>query len=126
MNVHLDTHVLLWLHQGERRRIPARAQQLLRAYRPMISPLVQAELALLHEIGRIPTPAATVVNDLRDHANLGIAESAFHRVAARSAELRWTRDPFDRLIAAHALCDDAPLLSADRNMLAHCPVAVWE
>lgn len=126
MNVHLDTHVLIWLHQGDRKKIPARAQQLLRAYRPMISPMVQAELALLYEIGRIATPAATIVNELRDHANLGMAESAFTHVVARSADLRWTRDPFDRLIATHALCDDAPLITADRNILANCAVAVWE
>lgn len=126
MNVHLDTHVLVWLHVGNLGRIPPRAQQLLRSCRPVISPMVQAELALLHEIGRIPFPAATLVNDLRDLADLGMAESPFARVAARSAELTWTRDPFDRLIAAHALCDDAPLLTADAQLLAHCAAALWD
>jgi predicted nucleic acid-binding protein len=32
----------------------------------------------------------------------------------------------DRLIAAHALADDLPLLTADRRMLAGCGVARWE
>lgn len=126
MNVHLDTHVLIWLHQGDLRRIPRRARDFINFHNPMISPIVQAELGILHEIGRIKASAADIVNDLRERIDLGMAESAFPRVAARSADIRWTRDPFDRLIATHALCDDAPLLTADRNMLANCAVAVWE
>lgn len=125
MNVHLDTHVVVWLHKGDLTRIPAPARLLLRSRRPLISPMVTAELTLLHEIGRIPVPAAEVVNDLRELADLGVAESPFARVAARCADLGWTRDPFDRMIVAHALCDDVPLLTADRLMLARCPLAFW-
>jgi len=30
------------------------------------------------------------------------------------------------MIAAHALCDDVPLLTRDRRLLEHCPVATWD
>ncbi|MBW8060344.1 MAG: type II toxin-antitoxin system VapC family toxin [Solirubrobacterales bacterium] len=40
--------------------------------------------------------------------------------------LSWTHDPFDRLIAAHAIVADAPLITADRTILAHLPLAIWD
>lgn len=43
-----------------------------------------------------------------------------------AAGLTWTRDPFDRLIAAHAIVAGAPLLTADRTILENLPQAVWE
>ena len=42
-----------------------------------------------------------------------------------AASLGWTRDPFDRMIAAHAIVADAPLLTADRTILEHLPLATW-
>jgi PIN domain nuclease of toxin-antitoxin system len=43
-----------------------------------------------------------------------------------AAGLSWTRDPFDRLIAAHAILADATLLTADRTILANLPQAAWD
>ncbi len=126
MNVHLDTHVAIWLFQGEHHRIGRQAQRYLRAHRPVISPMVQAELGILHDLKRLAVPAAQVVNDLREQIDLGVSESTFPRVVARFASVTWTHDPFDRMIVAHALSDDAPLLTADRTILAHCPVAFWD
>lgn len=40
--------------------------------------------------------------------------------------LTWTRDPFDRMIAAQAIVADAPLVTADRTILANLPLAVWD
>ena len=42
-----------------------------------------------------------------------------------AADLTWTRDPFDRLIAAHAIVAGAPLLTADRGILENLPLATW-
>lgn len=33
--------------------------------------------------------------------------------------LDWTRDPFDRLLAAHSTARRVPLCTADRHMLSH-------
>jgi len=38
----------------------------------------------------------------------------------------WTRDPFDRLLAAHATAEQAPFLTADRRIRDHLPLAVWD
>lgn len=123
--IHLDTHVLLWLFAGQRERFPAAVLRLLGARRPVVSPMVRLELALLHEVGRITVTAEEVLEAMRGTADLGIAESGFDRVAAVASRLSWTRDPFDRLIAAQALADDLPLVTKDTTMLANCAVARW-
>jgi PIN domain nuclease of toxin-antitoxin system len=124
--IHLDTHVVVWLYAGEIDRFPPYAAALLRAHRPLASPMVRVELSFLHEIGRITVDAATILDALRIDLDLGVAGGHFETVAARAMGLSFTRDPFDRLIAAHALADDLPLITKDRTLLARCPVAVWE
>jgi PIN domain nuclease of toxin-antitoxin system len=121
--IHLDTHVVLWLYLGEVERFSASAREWLAAARPMVSPMVRLELSFLHEIGRITEPAAVILDALRVDADLGVAEGGFERVAAIAATLTWTRDPFDRMIVAHALADDLPLLTADRRILERCALA---
>jgi len=123
--IHLDTHAVVWLYQGRTEAFPPALLRFIGTQRPLISPMVRLELALLHQIGRLLVPAETIVEGLRDVADLRVAESSFDRVAAIAAGLAWTRDPFDRLIAAHALADDLPLITRDETILAHCGVALW-
>lgn len=123
--IHVDTHVVVWLFQGAVERFPESVRARLATARPLVSPMVRLELAFLHETGRITVGPAEILDALRVDADLGQAESRFERVAARATSLTWTRDPFDRSIAAHALVDDLPLLTKDRVMLDHCSVAVW-
>lgn len=123
--IHLDTHVVVWLYQGRRDAFPTPVLELLGARRPLVSPIVRLELALLHEIGRLTVAPEEILGALREVADLGTAESSFDRVSFVAATLGWTRDPFDRTIAAHALADDAPLLTKDETILANCRVARW-
>lgn len=123
--IHLDTHAVVWLYEGRVEMFPPAVRAMLDRARPLVSPMVRLELTLLHEIGRLTLPAAEILEALRDVADLGVAESSFDRVAAIAATCTWTRDPFDRLIAAHALADDAPLVTKDTTLLAHCRVARW-
>ena len=39
--------------------------------------------------------------------------------------MKWTRDPFDRLITAQAALDDSPLLTKDDTIHTYYPEAVW-
>ena len=123
---HLDTHVLVWLFAGEVERFPEAARAALDRDTLAVSPAVVLELQYLHEIGRLAEPARVVLDDLRDRVGLGLAEADFAAVVSRALPLSWTRDPFDRLIAAHAVADDAPLLTADRALREHVPGAFWD
>jgi PIN domain nuclease of toxin-antitoxin system len=126
MWTHLDTHVVVYLANGELNKLPKAAFQRIESSRPMVTPMVLLELNYLNEIGRIIKDGATIREYLRDKIDLGVAESSFERTALIASTLSWTRDPFDRLIAAHAMADDVPLITRDSILLQHCPVAMWD
>jgi PIN domain nuclease of toxin-antitoxin system len=125
--IHLDTHVVLWLAEGRVDLLPPGLRGLLAGgrTRPLVSPMVRLELTYLYEVGRIVAPAAEILEALRVDIDLGPAESPFERVAAIACAQSWTRDPFDRLIVAHAVADDLPLYSRDAVILANAPIARW-
>jgi PIN domain nuclease of toxin-antitoxin system len=124
--IHLDTHVAVWLYEGRVDRLSSTARSLLEGAQPLVSPMFRLELAFLHEIGRLTVSAPVLLDALRLDADLGVAEPSFERVAAVASTLSWTRDPFDRLIAAHALADDVWLITRDERMRQHCAVARWD
>jgi PIN domain nuclease of toxin-antitoxin system len=124
--IHLDTHVLMWLSGGEQERVPAAARERLQGEPVSCAPMAQLELAHLYEIGRITRGASDVLGVLAPALGLAVSAAPFAAVVAYALDLTWTRDPFDRLIAANALVDGAGLLIADESILANCPAAFWQ
>ena len=124
--IHLDTHVALWLHTERVDRIPARARRLVEDTALVVSPVVELELALLHEIGRLAPTPAEVLDQLATVLDVGPSRAPFASAVRAASGLSWTRDPFDRLICGTAVADGAPLLTADRLILANLPTAVWD
>lgn len=123
LSLHLDTHVALWLVTGDTRRLRPVARSLQRG--PLfVSPVVLLEMQLLVEIGRIRRPVDDVVETLAEH-DVTEATGDVRDVAAEARQLGWTRDPFDRLIVAHALASGATLLTADETIRKHCARARW-
>jgi PIN domain nuclease of toxin-antitoxin system len=55
-----------------------------------------------------------------------LLDASLEQVTKAADDLTWTRDPFDRLIAAHAIAVGAPLLTADRSILENLPLATWD
>ncbi|MPZ14825.1 MAG: PIN domain-containing protein [Chloroflexi bacterium] len=121
----LDTHVLVWLYGGERDRIPTTVQQRLTLEQLGVSPFVQLELAYLYEVGRVRRSAQTVIHELGPRLELVVADVAAGAVCSEAIGLTWTRDPFDRLLAAHATVMNLPLVTRDETMLRHVPLAWW-
>jgi len=87
---------------------------------------VALELGYLHEVGRARDSVATMLNALRRDIGLEVDDVSFAEVADAAIGLTWTRDPFDRMIAAHAIVADATLLTADKTILEHLPQASWD
>lgn len=115
-----------WLYEGADRRIPAAARALLDSEEPFVSPLVELELTYLYEVGRVTEPAAAPLAALQRKIGLQVADISFAAVAQAATDLTWTRHPFERLIAAHAIVADAPLVTANRTILEHLPLATWD
>lgn len=123
--VHLDTHVVCWLYEGRIDLLSTAAVQAIEYGRLMISPIVDLELQLLREIGRILKGPDTILSALARDVGLEMDMTAFARIVAAARELSWTRDPFDRLIAAQAIIAGARLVTKDRLMRKHCAAALW-
>lgn len=122
--IFLDTHVALWLY-AEPARLPASVVAALDAGELFISPMVRLEMALLAEIGRLRHDPDGIVGALTRDLGLEIDTHGWNRAATVAAHLSWTRDPFDRLITAHALAFNAPLCTRDHTIREHYSGAFW-
>jgi PIN domain nuclease of toxin-antitoxin system len=90
-----------------------------------VSPVVELELTYLFEIGRVSEPASAPLSALRRTLGLQVADTSLAELVQAAAGLSWTRDPFDRLISAHAIVANAPLITADETILENLPLATW-
>jgi PIN domain nuclease of toxin-antitoxin system len=114
----LDTHLVLWAAY-EPNRLSAAAKKLMQnREQPLLFSLATLwEVAIKSSLGR---PDFSVdVGDLRE----GLLNSGFLELPiqaahlCRVATLPWVhRDPFDRLLVAQAITENAQLLTADRTL----------
>ncbi|MEW6353064.1 MAG: PIN domain-containing protein [Pseudomonadota bacterium] len=123
--IYLDTHVVAWLYQGARAQFSKRAQALIADNALSISPMVVLELDYLYETKRVREPAARVLRHLQRQLALSICDKPFADIVAAAHYCAWTRDPFDRLIVAHASLEENTLLTKDKAIHAHYRAAVW-
>ena len=109
----LDTNALLWLHRGHRRSRP-----LLRAAgRLYVSPASLLEVQFLVESGRVRLRPRATVSDLADDDRLLLDDPPAAAWFARALEIGWTRDPFDRLLVAHATLRGWRLATGDGELV---------
>jgi PIN domain nuclease of toxin-antitoxin system len=62
---------------------------------------------------------------LADDIGLEVCQLQFQSVVDSALNQSWIRDPFDRLIVAHAAANDAPLITKDQKIRRHYKRAVW-
>jgi PIN domain nuclease of toxin-antitoxin system len=109
----LDTSAIIWLDTGHRR-----ARAIGDGTRPLyVSPASLLELQFLQEIGRIQLPrgdAEAIAVDDRWTLDDPPAAAWF----AVAHDFAWTREPFDRLLAAHARLRGWRLATSDATLIA--------
>jgi PIN domain nuclease of toxin-antitoxin system len=110
----LDTNALIWLLAGHRRarKIPERA-------RLYVSPVSLLELQFLAEAGRIRL--RVTIGEIEDDSRFAIDDPSSAALFNAAIDLGWTRDPFDRLIVAHAGMRAWRLATADARMIEQLP-----
>lgn len=121
----LDTHVLVWLYTGLLEHIPLAVQDRLNRESLGLSPFARLELAYMCEIGRVKDPIATVVDDLAARLQVFAVDESSAAVCVAAQSLTWTRDPFDRLLAAHAIASNLTLVTKDATLREHLRLAWW-
>ena len=106
----LDTNAVIWLSQNH-----SRARPLTRAGRLYLSPASLLELQFLHEIDRIRL--ADGIEAVADDDRWTLDDPSAVSWFVEAAEVSWTRDPFDRLIVAHARLRGWKLATGDDRLL---------
>lgn len=123
--IHLDTHVVCWLFEGRVELLSPAAAAAIDRNPLEVSPMVALELQYLHEIRRIRHGPGRILAALRRDLGLSLSEMGFGAVVARARTLAWTRDPFDRLISAHAAAARARLVTRDEVIRRRFRAALW-
>jgi PIN domain nuclease of toxin-antitoxin system len=127
LSAYLDTHVAVRLAHGDLTSISRKAMETMAQTDLLVSPMVLLELEYLFELKKETRLSA---DDIRRklEAELGVRVCglSFQSITAVAAREKWTRDPFDRIIVAHAKANGlSTLISADRLILQNYPRAVW-
>lgn len=113
MRLLIDTHILIWIVLGDRRLSSAQNAALRDPENAIvINPVVAYELTHLQQTGRIPlTETIEALQDLVGFERTDLPFDIWQRVKALP-DIH--RDPIDRMLVAHALCEGMILVSADK------------
>lgn len=123
--LYLDTHVVVWLYEGDLNLFSKKALALLDKKPLIISPMVNLEIQYLYEIKRCTKKSDEIIDTLQQQLGLSICPLKFDEITKKALALSWARDPFDRLIIANAIANHAQLLTKDSKIHKHYKHAVW-
>jgi PIN domain nuclease of toxin-antitoxin system len=113
----LDTNAVLFLLAGHRRARPLGPH----TGRLRFTPVALLEMQFLHEIGRGVFKTARPAEAAAEDPRWTVDDPPLSGVIRHALDLTWTRDPFDRLIAAHAVYRGWRLATSDGTMLDNLP-----
>lgn len=117
MKLLLDTHFLLWIVLESRR---LEDFPWLPNYRPWgISPVSFLEIQFLAEAGRLEVRNPVFTERVSRDRRFLVDEAPLVALVDHALPLEWTRDPFDRLLAAHSSARRVPLCTMDRTVRRH-------
>lgn len=124
MRLLLDTHFLLWITLDVPRIDDF---EWLDDYRPWgVSPVSFLEIAFLAEVGRIEADTERFMEAVSSDSRFIVDDVPLVALVRHSLDLSWTRDPFDRLLAAHSGARRTPLCTLDRTIRRHHAMIVEE
>ena len=123
--IYLDTHVVVWLYDALTDRLSKLAAEAIENNDLVISWMVELELQFLHEIGRLRVKPAEIIRHLSTQIGLRLSDVSLERIIRAAAGMDWTRDVFDRLIAAESAVMNLPLITKDRTIRTHHKLSIW-
>jgi predicted nucleic acid-binding protein len=93
----------------------------------LISPMVLLEIEYLFELKKkIKLSAEDIRRKLEFELGVRVCGFSFPEIVQVASREKWTRDPFDRLIVAHAKANGiSTLISEDRKIRENYPRAIW-
>lgn len=109
----LDTSALIWIDQNHPRTRPL----VRKARRLYLSPASILEVQFLIEAGRVRLRRGRRPADFAEDERWALDDPPAWTWFTAALELSWTRDPFDRLLVAHARLRGWKLATADSALL---------
>jgi PIN domain nuclease of toxin-antitoxin system len=124
----LDTHAFLWAATADPRLSP-QARSVLQDKRNNFVLSVASVWEILVKAGtgklKLPSPAAKYIQTQLKQAPITVLPISLRHVLRIESLPPHHRDPFDRLLAAQALEEGIPILTADQALRAYPLEIVW-
>lgn len=114
----LDTNAVIWMVQKH-----PRARRLEKLPRLFLSPATLLEVQFLEEAGRLRGGDERAAEMLAHDPRWRVDDPPAVRLFEAAANLSWTRDPFDRLIAGHARLRGWKLATGDARLVEALPAS---
>ena len=123
---YLDTNIVIFLHCGNSVRLSRRAIEQIESAELLISAMVLLELEMLYEKGAVKYAASQILSDLNQQIGVAVCQLPMAVIIHSALQVKWTREPGDRLIVANAIANnEAPLVTSDRRIHEQYPNAIW-
>lgn len=116
MNLLLDTHILLWWLEGDRRLSKANRETIAEAPEIFVSAASAYEVALKAKLGKIDwdVDALRVAVGLEGFRLLDL--NWRHLALAGGLPTKTNKDPWDRMLVAQSILDGLPLVTSDSDL----------
>jgi PIN domain nuclease of toxin-antitoxin system len=111
----LDTNAILFLLTQHRRAKPLASY----AGQLRVSPLSLFELQVLHEVGRLRISSMDPREAFAQDPRWGVDDPQVGDLVHHALDVDWTRDPFDRMLVAHARSRRWRFATNDAKILEH-------
>jgi PIN domain nuclease of toxin-antitoxin system len=123
---YLDTNIVVFLHSGNAARLSRRAIEQIESTDLLVSAMVMLELEMLYEKGTINYTASQILSDLNQQIGVSVCQLPMAVVMNSALQIKWTREPGDRVIVANAIANnEVPLVTSDRRIHEQYPNAIW-
>jgi PIN domain nuclease of toxin-antitoxin system len=124
--IYLDTNVVVWLAASTLDQISQNALDIIDNSDDLcVSPMVFLELKYLGEIKKITKNPEAILHHLEKSIGLKTCDKSFQIIIEKARDLSWTRDPFDRIITAHASIEGDILLTSDKKIQDNYKHSIW-
>ena len=124
--IYIDTHLAMWIFECRPELLSNKAQELIESNAVYVSPMVRLELDYLYEIERTRYSGQKVLDTLETDIDIRICGLPLVEIAEKASKHRWTRDPFDRLMVAHAQAKgNKAFVTKDDSIRENYTYAVW-
>ena len=123
--VYLDSHVVVWLYAGLVDKLTEAAKTAIDESELLVSQMVRLELQYLFKIERITVRPDTIIKNLFAAIGLKVSETPLQQIIEEALKISWTRDVFDRLLAAEAAVVGGGFITADENIKYNFKLAIW-